>query len=145
MITFTPFRAGHLTYLQPQKFQVGEHRALVESGHAHEFERFLSLTAWRDSRCLGAAGIVPVRPHKGVAWMLLSEDVARYMLPVVRKVRRVLRATEYKRVELQVHAEFVEGQKFARLIGAKLETPEPMKYSGADGSDEYLFAWTMER
>lgn len=139
MIEFAPFRAGHLAYLTPQKAQEAEYKLLRDSA-AEALEGSVALSAWANNRCLGAAGLIPIRPHRAIAWMILSERASPYMLPIVRKVRRVISASAFKRVELTVSDRFEEGHRFARMLGAVRETPEPMKYFGADGGDEVLYA-----
>lgn len=140
MIEFTPFRAGHLTYFTPQPAQAGEHTALIRSGGAEMLERSLSLSGWAGNRCLGAAGLIPIRPHRAVAWLILSGDAAPYMLAIARKARRVVLASAFKRVELTVAEGNTQGFRFAEMIGAVRETPEPMRFYGADGGGEYLYA-----
>jgi len=139
-VTFTPFRAGHLGYLVPQAGQRRDHAVLLGSGAAELLESPLALTAWHRSACLGMAGLLPVHPHRAVAWMLLSELAGPHMLTISRKVKRVAALSPWRRIEVTVDATFVEGQRFARLLGAKLETPEPMRAYGTDGEDQYMYA-----
>lgn len=140
MIEFLPFRVGHLTYLKPQAAQRHDHAAMLREPHAAELERFVSLSAWAGHVCVGAAGVIPIRPHRAVAWLLLSDTAGDFMVPLVRKVRRTLALLPYKRIELTVAADFQQGHQFARLLGARCETPEPMKFYGADGGDEVMYA-----
>lgn len=144
MIEFQPFKAGHLSYLSPQKEQRREHAQLVRSGAVELLESNVALSGWADGKCVGAAGLIPVRPHRAVAWMILSDGIGPYMVPVVRKVRRVLIAVPYKRIELTVSSGFEAGHHFARLLGAVCETPEPMRFFGADGGDEMMYAIIKE-
>lgn len=140
MVEFTPFRAGHLQTLLVQPAQKLEYRSLVASGEAQALEAFTSLTAWHQSRCLGCAGLIPIRPHRAVAWALLSGAAQPFMLPIVRKIKRVIAVTDYKRVELTVVEGHTEGVRFAKLIGAVQETPKPMRFYGSTGASEYMFA-----
>ena len=137
---FTAFKAGHLAYLKPQDAQRSEYAALVRSGEASALEGGVSLSGWDGNVCMGAAGLIPVRPQRAVAWMILSRDIGPYMLPVAKKIRRVLALAPYKRVELTVADGFEAGQRFAELIGAVCETPEPMRFFGVDGRDERMYA-----
>lgn len=139
-VEFTPFRAGHLEYLVPQPAQRREHAALLASGAADLLESYVALTAWHQSRCLGMAGCLPVHRYRAVVWMLLSEDAGPHILTISRKIKRVLAQAPWKRIEITVTATFENGQRFARLIGGKLETPEPMKLYGPDGDDQYMYA-----
>lgn len=144
MIEFVPFRAGHLRFLKPQEAQRRDYNYMMKSDDLYVLEDDTALSAWVNQRCIGAAGLVQVRPHKAMAWLILSEDAAPYMLPIARKIRRVFRASPYKRVELSVADDFPNGDRFANLIGAVCETPEPMKFYGADGRDERMYALIKE-
>lgn len=144
MITFTPFRAGHLETMRPQSAQAHEHAALVMSGGASLLEDFIALSAWDGVTCIGCAGCIPIRPHRAVGWILLSDRAAPHMLAIARKVRRVFAASQYKRIEITVAASFDQGHRFARLVGARRETLEPMRFYGADGGDEVMYAMIKE-
>lgn len=144
MIEFVPFRAAHLQYLTPQAAQRADHEAALQSNEGHLLEGHTSLTAWAGSTCLGMAGLIPVYSQRAAAWLLLSDSAARYMLPITRKVRRVIALSPYRRVELSVREGFTAGHQFARLIGAKCETPEPMRQFGPRGESEMLYAIVKE-
>lgn len=76
--------------------------------------------------------------------MFLSDQIGSAMLPIVRKVRRTIAAAPYRRVELTVSDRFDKGHDFARLLGAERETPEPMRFYGADGGGEVMYAVVKE-
>jgi hypothetical protein len=139
-LEFTPFRAAHLTYLVPQEAQRRDHAALLGSGAAELMESPMALTAWHKSRCLGMAGLLQVHPHRALAWALLSDAAAPHMLAITRKVKRVVALSPWRRVEITVAADFIDGQRFARALGATLETPEPLKAYGVYGNDEYMYS-----
>jgi alkyl sulfatase BDS1-like metallo-beta-lactamase superfamily hydrolase len=90
------------------------------------------------------AGLIPVHTHRALAWMLLSGQAGEHMLTIGRKVKRVLAVAPYRRVEITVAADFIDGQRFALLVGATLETPKPMRAYGPDGNDEYMYAIVRE-
>lgn len=144
MIEFLPFQTEHLRFLKPQREQVIDVDVLYRTGAAVAFEEGVALSAWANSRCVAAAGVIEVHPHRAVAWALLSKDVRPYMLGIARKVRRVVQTLPYRRIEFTVADDFDEGKRFARLLGAKCETPEPMRFFGADGRDEMMYAITKE-
>lgn len=137
---FRPFKAGHLLYLKPQEVQKDVHASVVHSGMATVYETGTALSGWQGSKCIGAAGLLPVWPHKALAWAFLSDAAASDMLAIVRKVRRVIALSPYKRVELTVAEGHEQGHRFARLIGATCETPEPMRFYGSNGDSEYMYA-----
>lgn len=144
MIEFRPFKAGHLKFLKPQAAQRKDHSSLVHSGGAAMLEGHIALSAWDGVVCIGVAGLIPVWPHRAVAWLILSDRSSECMLPLARKVRRVLKAAPYRRVELTVAEGFDAGHRFARVIGAVRETPEPMRFYGAGGGNEYMYAVIKE-
>lgn len=141
---FRPFKAGHLMFMTPQPEQRAEHAALLRSQAVVELEQGVALSGWVDGKCVGAAGLIHVTEYRAVAWAILSSGIGAGMLPVVRKVRRVMSASPYRRIEMTVASDFEDGIRFAKLIGARLETPEPMRFYGAGGRDEYMYAVVRE-
>lgn len=139
-LRFEPFRAGHLRFLAPQREQRYDHAVALSSEYGALMESHFALSAWVDNVCVGAAGCVPIFNHRAVAWAILSNDAAPFMLAITRKVRQVIVGLPYRRIEIAVRADFLDGNRFARLIGMKLETAEPMKAHGANGEDEYMYA-----
>lgn len=140
MIEFVPFKADHLWQFVPQDVQRDDHRAALSDGSAVYLESTLSFSGFAGVRCVGAAGLVPVRPHRAVAWLILSDRAGPYMLPLARKVRRVFALAPYRRIEFTVAAEFEAGHRFADLIGAKCETPDGMEAFGPTGGAEMMYS-----
>lgn len=140
MIKFTPFKAGHLSYLKPQPEQKIEHRILASEGASVMLNQHFGLSAWVDLKCVGCAGLVPIFPHRAIAWIILSSEAQPYMLSIVRKVKKIIKQSEYARIELTVAVDFKQAEKFARLIGAKCETPDALKKFGALGGDEKMYS-----
>jgi len=139
-LRYEPFNAGHLKYLTPQREQKYDHAVLLNSEYAAIVNDNFGLSAWVGNRCIGAAGCVPIFASRAVGWAILSNDAAPYMIPIVRKFRAIIDGLPHRRIEISVRADFFDGQRFAKLIGMKLETPEPMRCHGANGEDEYMYA-----
>ena len=144
MIEFRPFRAGHLDYLTPQASQVRDHGEIVASGQAVLLEPYTALSAWRGLVCIGCAGLITIRPHRAMAWALLGEGAGRDMLCIARKVKRVIAAAPYKRVEFTVAEGFENGHRFARALGAIQETPNAMRGFGPYGNAEFMYSIVRE-
>lgn len=140
MLEYRPFRSGHLRFLAPQREQRYDHAIMLNSGYAQIVDNNFGLSAWHGSECVGAAGVVPIFSSRAVAWAILSNEAAPFMLEIVRKARRTIAGLPYRRIEIAVRADFEDGKRFAELIGMKLETPEPMRAHGANGDDEYMYA-----
>lgn len=140
MLEYQPFRSGHLRYLAPQRLQRYDHAIMLNSEYAQIVDNNFGLSAWQGVTCVAAAGVVPIFASRAVAWAILSNDAAPYMLEIIRKVRRTMASLPYRRIEIAVRSDFEDGKRFASLIGMKLETPEPMRAHGANGEDEYMYA-----
>lgn len=140
MVEFRPFRAEHLRYLRPQAVQRQDHAVLASSDYGDIAQKHFSLSAWDGHRCVAAAGMVPVFAHRAVVWAILSEEAAPHLLSIVRKMRGALDLSPFKRVEMTVRVGFEPGHRLARLMGMKLETPEPLRSYGAFDEDEMLYA-----
>lgn len=140
MLEYQPFKSGHLRYLAPQRTQRYDHAIMLNSEYAKIVDGNFGLSAWEGNTCVAAAGCVPIFGSRAVAWAILSNDAAPYMLQIVRKVRHTMALLPYQRIEISVRADFEDGKRFARLIGMTLETPEPMRCHGANGEDEYMYA-----
>lgn len=140
MIKFTPFRAGHLQFFKPQAAQQQEYWAVMQSGEIEALEGPMSLSAWARNACVGAGGLIALRPHRAIAWMILAQDASKHLFPIARKIQRVAAASPYKRIEITVEEGFAQGERFAKLLGAVCETPQPMRYYGSTGNHERMFA-----
>lgn len=139
-VTFRKCSPDHIAYIQVQDAQRAEQAVMVNSDYAEIATSHIAFSAWADNRCLGAAGIVPMFPHRAVAWALISRNVGLYMLPITRKARRVIELDPTPRIEMTVDVSFRAGHKWAELVGMKLETPEPLRKFGATGADEMMYA-----
>lgn len=141
MLEFKPFTVGHLKYLTPQECQRLAHAIILNTNYAEILETNFGLSAWDGpGNCVGAAGCVPVYAHRAIGWALLSDAAGPYMLRIVRKFRSVIRNLPHQRIEMHVAATNEAGHRFAKAIGMTLETPKPMRMSGANGEDEYLYS-----
>jgi hypothetical protein len=90
-----------------------------------------------DGRMVAAGGLSENHPHYATAWAMLGDDAGEAMTAITRAVRRVLAAGAYARVDTTVRSDFVQGQRWARMLGfARVGT---MHKWGADGSDHDLY------
>lgn len=143
-LTFLPYRAGHLRVMRPQEIQRKDHAVLAAPGNAEALATGFGLSAWDGLRCVAVAGVLPISPHKAIAWAVLSEQAAPSMMQVVRKVSGALALLPYRRIEMTVREDFKAGHRFARAVGMTLETPEPMRGYGANGEDEMMYSRVKE-
>lgn len=134
----------HFRYIEVQDAQRHDLAALLHTEHAEAACSHIALSAWLGNRCLGAAGIIPLWPHRAMAWAMVSRNIGAAMVPISRKVRQVVRDDPTPRIEMTVAADFKAGHTWARLLGMTLETPEPLRKFGANGADEYMYARVRE-
>lgn len=91
-------------------------------------------------RVVGCAGIIPIWPGRFQAWAYIAEDIGPAgMVALTRAVRRFL-ALQHGRIEAHVVTGFKQGERWAKLLGFKRETPKPMRSFMPDGSSANLFA-----
>lgn len=140
MFEYRECRPGHLALIQAQDSQRLHQVVLISGEYADIACNGKAYSMWLNSRCLAAAGIVPLFSHRAVAWALLSPAVGPYMLTVVRKMRSFLAHDPTPRIEMTVRHDFAQGHRFALALGMQLETPEPLRKYGASGEDEMLYA-----
>jgi hypothetical protein len=139
-LEFRVCKPGHLAYIAVQEAQRVDQAVMLKTDYAEIACSHIALSAWVGNECVGAAGIVPLYPHRAVAWALLSKNIGLALVPATRKIRRVLDADMTPRIEMTVAVDFKAGHTWARLVGMKLETPEPLRKHGARGEDEMLYA-----
>lgn len=139
MLEFRPCHGEHIKYLDVQSVQRKGYQMSLREDELEALTSGVSLSAWHNSRCVGAAGFVHFYRHRAVAWMLLSKDAAPHMLAIARKIRRVLDLDPTPRIEMTVDVEFKEGQRFAELIGMTRESGILRKH-GMLGEDEIMYA-----
>ncbi len=140
MLEFKEFKAGHLKFVTPQDNQKDDWLVLIKPEYQDMLNEGIGVSGWVGNRCIGGAGILHVHGDRWVAWAMMCHDIGRYKIGVVRRVHRFLKERPEKRIEMSVVADFEAGHRFARAIGMRLETPEPLKYYGANGEDEMLYS-----
>lgn len=139
MLTFEPLHVKHFEYISPMSVQSDELAYLYSPAGREALEGSLSLSAWAQGRCLGAAGINRPWKGRGEAWTLLSEGAAPYLLPIVRKMRQVINEqTDLVRVDMMVRPGNKQGAQFARLLGFKKEAV--LRRYHPSGDDLIVFA-----
>lgn len=139
-LEFVPYKAGHLRVMLPQGAQRSDHAVLALPGNAEALEEGFGLSAWDGLRCVAVAGVLPITPHRAIAWAVLSEQAAPSMMQIVHKASGSLNLLPYRRIEMTVREDFKAGHRFARAVGMTLETPEPMRGYGANGDDEMMYS-----
>lgn len=93
-----------------------------------------SYTGMVDGEVVACAGLVRQWPTRHIAWALLNREKApAHILWISRAVRAHLAGVK-GRIEMTVRADFPQGQRWAELLGFKIETPRLEKF-GPEGED----------
>jgi hypothetical protein len=138
-VTFLPFHVEHLASLTPHEAQAGEYARLQEGQGLILAQRSMALSAWVESRCVGAGGVFHVWSGRAEAWGIFSDRTGLFILPVARKIRDIITTYPMRRVEMSVKTDNAEGNKLARLVG--FGPPEAiLKAYHPDGSDMFMYA-----
>lgn len=131
---------GHLIYIHAQDVQKFELSIMVTPEYAEVATSHIALSAWDGNTCVGAAGLVPLYPHRALAWALLSASAGPHIGAIARKMRRVIADSPFPRIEMTVSVDFENGHRLAKAVGLELETPIPLRKHGAAGNDEMIYA-----
>lgn len=135
MIQVMPFRFEHVDQIKGQPDQV-----FMKPTEMVHLEGHQGFSGFVGDECMGCMGVVRIWPKRYHAWAYLSSSTGPYMLEITRKTRGFLKSLGDCRVEASVLADFDKGQRFARLVGMTLETPEPMR-NYIKGKSAYLYSW----
>lgn len=138
MLEFRPCYGEHLKYLDVQNEQKQDYHIMLMPEQIEAVTAGFSLSAWEGSRCVGAAGLLNIYPHRALAWALLSRHAGPHMMRIARKVRSVLEFDPTSRIEMTVNASFENGRRFALAIGMQQETGILRKH-GIRGEDEIMY------
>ena len=134
-LTVTDFQPGHLARMRAQSAQMAEVNAESLSSPYG-----LAWSAFDGEEVISCAGVVEVWRGRAYAWALLSENAGPHLLTLTRVIRSRLASLPYRRVEMAVDAGFDAGCRWARMLGVRLETPEPMRAYLPNARPAYLFA-----
>lgn len=141
MIYFTPFRPLHIRRLVDiQGEQAEEAVFAIEMGEAAALAQHTSWTGWIGADVVGCAGIVPIWQGRSFVWALLGKGCAPHMLAITRLVREQLDAHENRRIEATVLHGFEAGERWARMLGFKRETPDGMQFYDPMGRTLSLYS-----
>lgn len=143
-IEYMSCRQEHIKYITPQKGDENNKLVYLNPEFRSLIEEHFSLSAWVNSKCIGAAGVITLYGHRAIAWALVSKDAGPHMLQLTRKVRGALDLHPAKRIEMTVIHGYSQGHRWARLLGFGEPEAPLMKKSGFFGDDEALYARVKE-
>lgn len=101
----------HLSLLRPQQEQQDFDPAGVASAPGK------SWTAVHDGLPICCGGLVPMWDGRAYAWTVIDADAGPHMLRLTRAIRSLLAASEWRRIEMAVRADFEAGRRWALALG----------------------------
>lgn len=135
-----PFKPEHVRLIDVQAEQSLELSYFDNSEYLNALAQADSWTGWIDGRVVGCAGTITLWPGRHQSWALISATIGPSgMVQFTRAVSRALKLKQ-GRVELVVSAEFKQGHRWAKMLGFKLETPEPMAQWFPEGGAASLYS-----
>lgn len=139
MLEIRPFHVDDPARIDAQAGQKGEQLFGSTFQTSKELAAGFAISAWEDGACVGSAGIIEVWHHRAAAWCLMSDACGAHMIEITRLAKEALDLHPAARIEMLVFADFPAGIRWAKMLGFKLETPEPMR-KFAQERDCYMFA-----
>jgi hypothetical protein len=116
-----PFIPAHLDQIILQPSQVGM-RKYFTAQYAKDLSQHISFTAVDVSeKILGCAGLIEEDPRRAYAWVLLSPDLGRKLIPFHKKIEAMLALSPYDRIETVVDSTFSQGLRWMELLGFTYE------------------------
>lgn len=129
-----PFHVNHIDLIDIQPMQREEVRPGLSAPFGWAF------TGIVDGLPVACGGLIDIWPGRAYAWALIGRDAGPWFVSIHRAVLDALRRSNCKRIEMAVDADFEEGKRWARLLGFRCETPEPMPAFLPTGRPAYLYA-----
>lgn len=134
-----PYQPEHLQDLILQPAQAMLQPMMRDREYADQLAQTSEGYTWLvDGKVIACLGVIPIWENRAAAWGLIGENARRHLTFVHRGVRRFLDLTQYRRVETPVSTNFVEGHRWARMLGFVNEGT--MRAYMPDGSDCDLYA-----
>jgi hypothetical protein len=128
-----PYEPRHLDEMTMQPSQRYA-RDFVTPEAAAAVAGFPAYTALADDQVIGCGGVVPYWHGRAEAWSFISDKAGPHFVAITRAVRKFLDAQPQDRIETAVDIDFVEGHRWARMLGFRLETGRMEKYRPDGGT-----------
>ena len=133
-----PFKREHLREMLVQESQL-HHLQYLTDQILTEMERSFSFTAMRDNEVYMCGGVFALSEWRGHSWSYISEKAGKYFIQLARITNRCLEMSGFKRIEADVDEDFVQGHRFVKLLGFKLEALSRVGFH-SDGRSCSLYA-----
>ena len=139
MIEIVKFKAEHIQMLREQD-ATAYLTAYITPEHEKQLETCThAYTGIVNGRVVTCAGVIEYWHDRGEAWAIMDRTFGQDFLPIHRAVKRFLDLVPYRRIEAVVDYEFVNGHRWVKMLGFRVEA-ERMKAYLPRGRDATLYA-----
>lgn len=138
MINVKPLKKGDFAMLNPHHTQT-QHEANAEyESELMKGER--SFSFWSGDVIIACMGAHEVWHGRRMIWAVMGVETSKHMRQLTILARSLLKQFHCRRSEIYVNADFKQGIRWARMVGFKLETLEPMEGFFPEGGSAYMFS-----
>lgn len=116
-----PFKPEHLKRLLLQPKQETIRPFFENPEYGKLLANDLAYTAFDGSRVLCCAGLIPLWEGRAEAWALMGDDLKRDFLKIHHAVRLFLNASNIRRIEAMVDAQFESAKAWVEMLGFQNE------------------------
>lgn len=134
MIEFLPFRREHLAQLYSISDPNGGAGAPITQEVLKCMEKGHAFTLLVEGKAVAAGGAIHQWGVNYRGWAYISAAAAPYMLPITKAMKKGLEAVGPGRIEITVQRNFEQGNRWAKMLGFRVETPLMEKW-GPDCAD----------
>lgn len=132
IVRVTPFRRWHLDWLSEYPAAEPGYAPTLDATALAYLERNVAWTGIVDGVPIACGGLIRLWERRHTCWARLSMESSKYMLPITRHVKQLIAVPG--RTEFTVRADFAAGNRWAKLLGFKIETP-CLEHFGPEGED----------
>lgn len=140
MVEAVPFKAEHLTQIVEDGLLDKKLKPWITHETAPAMEKRGDIYSVLDEgRAVAVGGIIEYWVNRGEAWLIFGKTNTRTFVIIFKMVQRFLELSTLKRIEMVIDYDFVQGHRWARLLGFKKEA-ELLKHYRPDGGDVSLYS-----
>lgn len=122
-----PLKRWHLDNIEMQDAQDYVARWLTPE-IKNVMENTCAFAAMDGERVLGCAGVIEMWEGRGAVWSMLGKDLGKQFIGVHRAVKSFLDNSRFRRLEATVDVGHEEGERWIKMLGFTLETPDMPLY-----------------
>lgn len=140
MIEVAPFKAEHFDYILETGMVDKKLRPFLTKDHGQNIEKrggYFSIL--EDKKAVAIGGITEFWKGRGEAWLIFGQPRTQSFVTIFKIVQRFIQLSTLSRIEMIIECDFVQGHRWARLLGFKKECEKMEKYL-PDGSNASLYA-----